>query len=138
MANEKEILEKIWKEIKRLADMAEESMEQYKKEREKAIPVAKKLDFWEEVRMWLDSVFQEAIMQIIRESVPKMRESREEMYRVMHEVAETIRVKRKIMQYLSEGGILKLDEELSKMKKEEEKHRKNAVQKVMNMEVSEE
>ena len=124
--SEKALIENIWKEIKRIANSVDffESVVKEEKEREKkleeAVPVAKKVDFWDEVSMWMDSVFQEAIMQIIRESAPKMRESREEIYRVVHEIAAVIKAKREIMQYLSEDGILKFDEELSQMEKEEE------------------
>lgn len=126
---EKEVLEKIYGEIKRLADMAEDSMRKYK-EYEKAIPQAKKPDVWEEARAWFDSIFRDIIMREIRESAPKMGENVEDMYNVLYRVATIIRTKKKIMQYLSEDGILKLDEELRNAEQKLEEDRDKLLEKI--------
>ena len=129
---ENKVLEKIYGEIKRLVDMAENSMNKYEEEIETVLQ-AKELDVWDEARMWLDNVFRDAIMQEIRESVPKMRDDNEELYKTLHRVAMTVRVKKKVMEYLSEDGILKLDEELSKMKKEGDEAREKYLKKIKDI-----
>jgi len=112
---DKEIEEKIWKELKRIADMIERTVVEAEEMRNKEIHIeAKKITIYEEIKEWLDNSLREAIMSEVRDFSAKIRENPDDVYELLSRISKIISLKRTIEQLLSEDGMLYLDKKMER------------------------
>ena len=113
MGNE-EYLKKIAEELERLNNDIEKSLE---KQNEESV-LHKERTVFDEIREWLDIAYRDILLKEAQEFSKYMMSTDEpkeqDLKRFVFKIASFIKLKKSTEQYLSEDGILRLDDELSK------------------------
>ena len=82
---------------------------------------AKKVTIWDNLREWMNGIYERMLYEIISEYSQRAADSKgelsdKEQNEFIHRIATVIRLKKLMDEHLSEDGILKLDEEISQAK----------------------